>query len=96
MRPANAALVRNRERAALQFLQRHFPRARLLGQIVQFTRKFEQTLFVHVANDRNNQPLLSVDGHTDVVILLVDDHLRDFVKARIEDRMFLERGNDGF
>ena len=91
MPAADAALIRDGERAAFHLLQRQFALARLRGQFLELGRKFEQALFVRVADHRHEQSGVRIHRDTDVIILFEHDLAGSFVEARIKHRMVLER-----
>ena len=65
--------------------------ARLLGELRQFGREFDDVLLVDVANDRHQQAAIGVDRDADVDVLLVDDFFFLDVDAGIELREDLQR-----
>src|SRR5689334_9583312 len=91
MSTANATLVRDRESATLQFLQADLAVTRFLSQIVYLFRQIENALLIHIAQNRDDQSLLGINGKTDVIVLLEHDLIRSFIKAGVEDRMLFER-----
>ena len=91
MRPANRALIRDRERAALHFVGGDFAVTGFLGELFEFLRQIEHALLVHVADDRNDQARVRVHRDADVEIFLEHDLARYLVEAGVEDRVFLQR-----
>ena len=96
MRPANRALVGNRERAAFHVVSGNLPVARLCRELLQFPGDFQNGFFVHVPDHRHQQSLIRVHRDAEVEIFLDDDFIRHLVEARIENRMLLQSFNDCF
>src|SRR5207245_7033259 len=83
-RAADAAQIRDAERAALPLLERQFAAARLLGELRQLDGDLDDVLGVGVANDRHKEAAIRIDGDADVHVLLEDDLLGGEIDRRIE------------
>src|SRR5438067_8421991 len=70
-RAVNSA-IRNRERAALQILDLHFPFARFRGVIRDVALEFREALLVGIAHHRNNEAALRPNRDADVVELVLN------------------------
>ena len=87
---ANAALIGNREASAHQFIHPYFAVACFFRQFTKFFGELEHGLFVHVANNRNNQTGFGVHRDANMIVLLEDNFLGNFINAGIENRMLFE------
>ena len=93
---ANASEVGDGERAAFHVGGSEFLLARLLGELRQLDRQFDDVFLVDVANHRNQQSAIGVGRNADVDVLLVDDFFFLDVDAGIELRKDFERRGADF
>ena len=92
---ADAAQIRDGERAAFHIGGREFLVARLLRELRQLDRQFDNVFLVHIANHRNQQAAIGIGGNADVDVLLVDDFFFLHIDAGVELREnFQRRGAD--
>src|SRR5271165_32629 len=92
---ANAPEIGDGERAPFHIGGRQFFLACFLRELRQLDRQFDNVFLVDVANHRNQQAAVSIGGHADVDVLLVDDFFFVEVDAGVELRKnFQCRGAD--
>ena len=90
MAAADAALVGNRKRAALQLFEGNLALAGLLRERVQLLRKLKKIFLVDVAQHRHDQPAFGVHGDADVAVVFVNDLVGCFVHAGVGARMLFQ------
>ena len=92
----DGSLIGDGERAALHLVGRNLPVAGFRSELFEFLCEVEHGLFVHIADDRNHQTLVSIHRNAEVDVFLDDDFVRNLVEAGIENLMLLQRRGHGF
>ena len=90
---ARAAVVRDRERAALNFFRVQPLGPCTIGQVGHFLCERGQAFLLGIPHNRDEQPIVERDCDADVNVLFEDDSL--LPPRRVEDRKVLDCAGDG-